>query len=112
MEQCRLCGFDPSNSDDDEVKSVYLSVGRFACDDAEVQQAYREELQVIAGRIQSGKSVDYDAQELDRLRVQKEMVESVPAMAVWGAVFRLFLPALIFLAILGLVNVLLKIALR
>jgi len=49
-------------------------------------------------------AVEHLFEELDRLRKQKHLVEAVPMSAVWGAVFRFFLPAVIFLAILwGLV---------
>jgi hypothetical protein len=101
---CRNCGLDPADDEEALVKSVYLSVGRF--DDGDDRRRYREELDELGARIRAGESPAFDEAELERLRKQKRLVESVPASAVWGAVFRLFLPVIIVVAVLVIIVIL------
>ena len=106
-QRCGHCEFDPSQNGDDLVKSVYLSLDRYEGDDD--RRRYEGEL-VLMGRAlrEGGELIDYEPAELSRLRAQKQLVDSIPPRAVWDAVFRLFLPAVIFLGILWLVVYLLR----
>jgi hypothetical protein len=109
LRRCSACGFDPSKDEDSQVRSVYLSTGRY--EDPADQEYYALQLPQLAASIRSGQPVEFEAAELDRLRDQKRLVESVPLRAVWGAVFRLFLPGLLLIAgiwLLVLVLTLLK----
>ncbi len=106
-EQCGHCEFDPSQNEDDLVKSVYLSLGRYE-DDADIRR-YEGELVLMGRALREGdKLIDYDPEELSRLRAQKQLLDSIPPSAVWGAVFRLFLPAVIFLGVLWFLVYLLR----
>ncbi|HVR39062.1 MAG TPA: hypothetical protein VMU84_08190 [Thermoanaerobaculia bacterium] len=89
--RCSRCGFDPSRDEMSLVKSVYLSTERY--DDVDDQERYEGELRRLSGTIREG-SLEYDANELDRLRKQKRDVEDVRPLNV---LFRIFLPALLFL---------------
>lgn len=103
---CSRCHLDPTQREGDLLRSVYLSVGRFA--DPEEQKRYRETLVEIARGIEGGQLPEFDAAELERLRKEKVLVDSVPARAVWGAVIRMFVPAILFLLLLFLVLLLLR----
>lgn len=80
------------------MKSVYLSTGRFAS--ARRRVRYRGELAGIGRQISEGQTPRYLETELERLRAQRRLAESVPMRLVWGALARLFLPAVLFLAVL------------
>ena len=80
------------------VKSVYLSSGRY--EDEEERARYMEELDGIGALIRNGRPPSFDLQELKRLQQQKRDVESVSWLSVFYALFRIFLPGIIFLAIL------------
>ena len=97
-EACKRCGLDPAADEDALLRSVYLSVERF--DDGDERRRYRRELDALGERLRAGRSVAFDEAELGKLRERKRLVESVPAAAVWGAVFRLFLPVIVVVAIL------------
>ena len=101
---CRNCGLDPADDEEALIKSVYLSVERL--DDGDDLRRYRRELNELGERIRAGESPAFDEVELERLREQKRLVESVPSSAVWGAVFRLFLPAIIVMALLAIIVIL------
>jgi len=101
--QCSSCGLDPAHDEDALVKSVYLSVERF--EDGDDRRRYSKELDDLAVRIRAGESPAFDPAVLNRLRKQKQLVESVPASAVWGAVFRLFLPAIVVVVVLVIIIV-------
>jgi hypothetical protein len=99
---CGACGLDPTQDPEALVRSVYLSTGRF--DDFDEGEAYREELAGIALQIQAGQAPSFDEADLARLREQRAHVLQVKPRFVAGALARLFLPALLFLAALwGLV---------
>ncbi len=113
-QRCRRCGFDPTKDDTSLVKSVYLSTGRYYSGsetegEAAEQARYSTELDHIAELLESGHEIEYDADELARLREQLRLVRSVPRIAVWGAVFRLFLPAFVLGAILLVLVVVLRV---
>ncbi len=95
---CGGCGFDPRIDDVSLIKSVYLSVERF--DDADRRKTYQLELTALAESIRRGDRIAFDEADLPRLRRQKDLVESVPSSAVWSAVVRLFLPAVVVLLVL------------
>ena len=95
-QKCRECGFAPEG--EDLVRSVYLSVGRYR--DVQVQERYTQDLTQIRAQIRNGQAVEFDEAELDRLRKERVKLESVPAHAVWMALLRFFLPALLFLGLL------------
>jgi hypothetical protein len=97
-ERCKHCGLDPEVDDDTLVKSVYLSLGRF--DDASRHEAYSKELEALARDIKAGRPLALDPAELERLRSQLGQVRSVPASAVWGALFRFLLPGIVVFGIL------------
>ncbi len=96
--RCRRCGLDPSGDPEALVRSVYLSTARFDAPDD--RRAWGAALDAVGARIEAGTPPEFDAGELRRLRAQRDAVRRAPASAVWGAVFRLFLPALVFLATL------------
>jgi hypothetical protein len=58
---------------------------------------YENELQTMASDLRAGREIVYDQNDLRRLFDEKEMFSNVPAKAVWGAVFRFFLPAILIL---------------
>jgi hypothetical protein len=90
--KCKRCGFDPTIGNDDAlVRSVYLSVGRFT--EAAETERYAVELDQIRADIEGGKQPTFDNTELARLRAQMSAFKEVPLSAVWGALLRLFLPA-------------------
>ena len=98
-ERCKRCGYDPTANDEESlVKSVYLSVGRFA--DLTDKERYRKELDQIAGDIERGDHPVFIESELVRLRAQRITTERIPSSAAWGAVLRLFLPAVGLLLLL------------
>ena len=94
---CAECSFEPKDSEE-LVRSVYLSTGRY--DDNADKELYRRSLTDVSHQIRRGVEADYDEAELARLREQRRLVNSVPMRAVWGAVFRLFLPALLVIVVL------------
>ncbi len=96
--KCKRCRYDPRGDEDALVKSVYLSVGRFT--DPTEQGGYRVELDRLATGIERGEPPTFPKSELDRLRAQKELFDRVGLLPVWGAVFRLFLPAIGLLILL------------
>ena len=98
---CSNSCLDPADDEEALVKSVYLSVERF--EDGTERRRYRKELDEIARRMRAGESPEFDEAELKRLRKQKRLVESVPASAVWGAVFRFFLPVVVVVVILVII---------
>jgi hypothetical protein len=105
--KCRQCRYDPRHDADPDalVKSVYLSVGRY--DDQVEQVRYRSELDDISIKIERGEQLFFSEVELVRLRKQKVLVESIPDSAVLGALIRLFLPAVGFIALMfGLIHLL------
>jgi hypothetical protein len=113
--RCRCCGLDPSTDEASLVKSVYLSTGRFVTgsetDEEEERKAqYAAELDDLARALRSGKQVNYDPDELARLSAQYRLMKSVPRRAIWGAVFRTFLPAFALGAVLLLAILFLRIA--
>lgn len=95
---CGSCGLDPADDREVLVKSVYLSVERF--EDGTERRRYRKELDEIASRIRAGEAPELDEAELKRLRKQRRLVESVPASAILGALFRFFLPVIVVVVIL------------
>jgi len=103
---CRRCAFKPAPRSDELIRSIYLSTGRF--EDPEEAAAYREELDHVAEAIRAGLAVSYDESELMRLRARAAAFTSIPSSAVWGAVFRLFLPAIAVVGLLLLATRLLR----
>ncbi len=98
-ETCEKCGFDPTRNEDDLVKSVYLSLGRF--EGEEEQARYESELQLMGRAIrEGGEVIDFDPVELSRLKAQKHIMEGNLNFSVVGVLFKLFRPAFIFLGIL------------
>lgn len=94
-ETCSRCGLNPELDEETLVRSVYLSTGRY--DDERRQRRYREELKGYAARIERGEAIEYDPAEMQRLREQKAAVE---AFSPARALFRIFLPGLLFLGAL------------
>lgn len=96
--KCGHCGFDPTQSEEALVRSVYLSTGRYQ--EPHDAEEYASELDRIGEGIRRGESVEYDAHELERLRLQKRMVSHVTFRPLCGVLLRFFLPGVIFLLIL------------
>ena len=96
--RCRICNFQPEVGSDDELKSVYLSLGRFR--DARQRKAYFQELEMIATRLKRDGVIDIDSSEVERLRGERKLFRSVSYRQVWSAVFRTVLPGVLFLAAL------------
>jgi hypothetical protein len=94
--RCRRCAFDPSVDDENLVRSVYLSVGRF--DDEVAADAYRRELDSIGAALQAGQTIAFHEDELVRLRAQKATLDSIPVSAVWMTILvKIVLPAVLFI---------------
>ena len=111
--RCRRCGFSPTVNDMSLVKSVYLSTGRFATgeetgQEVERQLRYSKELDDIGAVIRAGNQIEYDEDELTRLKKELAVMRSVPIAAVWGVVFRTFLPGLLFVTGVWLLYLLLR----
>lgn len=105
-EQCPVCGFDPSGDEIAMTKSVYLSTGRY---EKEVDRTrYSNELDAIGRAIQEGGTIEFDQAELERLVAQKNAVDGIPLASVWSAVFRLFLPGILFVGSLFLIFLLIR----
>jgi len=95
--KCARCKLDPTRREDDLVKSVYLSLGRFA--DAERKKTYKVELEHVGSEIEQGRDPEYQDSELSRLRAEQKSIKGVPLSVVLDAVIRLFLPGVVFLVI-------------
>lgn len=103
---CRACGFDPMGDEMALVKSVYLSEGRYECDDDKTR--YRQELEKLSSEIQNGRQIQYDPEELKRLLDQKQLVESVRRRDLLAVLFRTFLPTIVLIGILVAAGLLLR----
>jgi hypothetical protein len=90
-ETCCNCHKTPS--DDDLVKSVYCSTGRYA-DDPVKSDAYLDQLTTFSNDIQSGTEVQYDNDELDRLRRQKDLIQTTK-FSIFMLLVRIASPAII-----------------
>lgn len=97
-EKCNRCGYDPSGDEEAVIRSVYLSVGRFA--ESERKAAYRAELDRLGLALERGEQLMFPDAELARLRAEKKLFNSIPRSAVWRAVLRHFLPAIGLLLLL------------
>jgi hypothetical protein len=106
-EKCNRCGYDPSGDEEALIRSVYLSVGRFT--EPERKATYRTELDRMGLALERGEQVIFPDAELTRLRAKKKSFNSIPRSAVWGAVLRLFLPAMGLLLLLFVAAYLLRI---
>jgi hypothetical protein len=93
-QSCSSCGFAPKE-DQDLLKSVYLSVLRY--DDEEDRNTYKTTLDELASKLRADGEIEFDEDELARLRQRLKGFQSVSSRQVWGAVFRFFLPGLFFL---------------
>ena len=93
---CKACGHDPTASEEEMVKAVYLSLGRF--ENESDQQSYKSQLQSYSAHIKSGQSIEYEPNEIQRLTHQKHLVESVSTTDVWLYLAKFFFPAIIFIA--------------
>ena len=105
-EKCNRCGYDPSGDEEALIRSVYLSVGRFA--ESERKATYRTELDRMGLVLERGEQLMFPEAELVRLRAEKKLFNSIPRSAVWGAVLRLFLPAIGLLLLLFVAAYLLR----
>lgn len=91
FDKCRACGFLP-RLEDDLVKSIYLSTGRY--DTPEEQISYLSELEQASRALMAGYSVRFVPEELVRLR-QKRLADEPLTV-----VLRIIRPAIIVLAVL------------
>jgi hypothetical protein len=108
--ECASCGFRPEEGSKDEVKSVYLSLGRYEdlYDNDANEERYRSELEKSSALIKAGGEIDFDEKELQRLEEQRRLVYSVTTVQILYGLFRLFLPAFIIIGVLTLLYYLLK----
>lgn len=98
LDVCPRCGLDPRGNPESAIRSVYLSEERF---ESQIERTnYRRELDEIAYRIRHRQPFEFDGRELNRLRRQHHIVESVTASALVRVLIRFFLPGIIFLIIL------------
>jgi hypothetical protein len=96
---CCRCGFDPGVDDESLVRSVYLSTSRYPLpEQKEERQQYAKQLDMYAEMIRRRQQIVFEEAELARLAANLVLMRSVPRAAVWGAVFRLFLPGVLFVA--------------
>jgi hypothetical protein len=102
--KCRKCGLSPLG--DDLAKSVYCSLGRFNND--EDQSAQESELKSLSTILKQGGTIDYNTTELERLKLQQTQVGSVSWTTIMFYLFRVFLPAILFLTLLFLLVAYLK----
>lgn len=100
-DRCSWCGYQPVG-DDDLVKSVYLSLGRY--DTQSERSQYAHELERIAQQIRIGHSPIFDAVELVRLQKQRLDVETVDDLGVLRYLIHFLLPGILIVA--GLFGVL------
>lgn len=90
-ESCPECKFLPV--DEDLVRSVYCSSGRFVSD-PERRIAYEHELLKMSADIRSGTPLVLDCHELARLRAEREVIHACnPSVA--KILFRISLPAIV-----------------
>jgi hypothetical protein len=101
MGAMRACGLDPTMDPDMEVKSVYLSVGRFATPEA--IDAYRSELKSLSARIKNGQEIPFLESELERLREQRDCVVGISPLQVYAALAYALWPLIAFILALVLV---------
>lgn len=98
ISRCKECGYDPRESEDEMLKAVYLSSGRF--EDPERSKEYESALSLLGRAIREGELIDYETDDIERLRTQKNLIDSIPASTPWIAVVRLFAPGILSLAVL------------
>lgn len=98
--RCGSCAFLP-HADEERAESIYFSIDRFS--DADDRRRYSRELKEWSRKLKAGQNPKIDRREIERLLEQKKQLERVPPAAVWGAVVRLFLPAVAFLLLLLLI---------
>lgn len=80
------------------TKSVYLSTLRF--NDPAEQERYAEVLDRLAADIRSGKRVEFIADEMNRLRLQKRLVDAVKTRHIFLFLAKMFAPAVGIIALL------------
>ena len=76
------------------AKSIYLSTERFAGLDDE-PAGWWSELANLQLSLKSGEKIAYDEAELARIAAAREAARGAPA---WIALFRFFLPGILFVA--------------
>ena len=86
------------------AKSIYLSTERFAGLDDE-PTGWWSELGNLQRLLKSGEKIAYDEAELARIAATREAARGAPA---WIALFRFFLPGMLFVAALWLLVYLLR----
>jgi len=96
-ERCRDCGFEPSE-ERDLSKSLYLSKAR--PENADEPTDIEALLEQASATLRSGGTVQYDADELQRLSERLRDFRSVSSRQVWATLLRFFLPGILFLAAL------------
>jgi len=104
--KCPNCGFQSATGSEEELKSVYLSLER--CGQTDERDRYVQELTEFASIIKNGQTIKYDSVTMQRLDAQRRAFRSISFKSAWYAILRLFLPGLLFLAVLSAVVWLLK----
>ncbi len=94
-EKCRKCAFEPRKTQENLIKSVYLSSARF---DSEVdKKEYELELRSYAERIRKRLPIAFDPVEVERLRIQHAETDGFNEKSTVRYLFKVFLPGLILL---------------
>lgn len=104
--ECGSCSFQPRPGSEEEIKSAYLSLGRF--EDGSDRTDYSEELEQLASLIKNQVPINFETTELRRLDAQRRLVRSTSSKQAWLAILRLFLPAIWLLLALALLIIVLK----
>ena len=104
--RCKQCGLQPQGGSEDELRSVYFSLGRIG--DSGDRDALLTELQECSNAIRAGETTHFSPDDLKNLEMQRDQFRSIRYSQVWAAVFRLFLPAFIFLSILWIIVAILR----
>lgn len=84
------------------VKSLYLSVDRFAGrdDGSDEHPQLQKDLSQAQTILKRGDSIEYDQEELSKIQATSEAVDQVQMRHVFQALFKLFLPAFVILGLL------------
>lgn len=95
--KCASCAFLPK--DDDLVKSVYCSTGRY--DNERRATSYQATLERLSLDVKNGLPIYFEPSELRRLEAQRKSVESVSLLAVFWVLAQILGPIVILLVVIS-----------
>jgi hypothetical protein len=96
---CKVCGWNPNQSEEEMARGLYFSARRFEGIDASKSPQWESELAGIGERLRAGAEVEADQAELVRLRKRARAEFPPPKAPVAG----LLLVALAFFAVIAVV---------